>query len=61
MNPKSFQIISAGQDDIYGANDTNKIFPTGDNYGDQNGPTTSSGDFDNLTNFTTKRLEEAFP
>lgn len=53
MNPNSFQIIAAGQDENYGTSESNKIFPDGNNYG--------TGDNDNLTNFATKRLEDAKP
>jgi prepilin-type N-terminal cleavage/methylation domain-containing protein len=53
MNPSTFQIIAAGQDHIYGADNANKIFPSGTNY--------NNGDMDNLTNFTTKRLEDSLP
>jgi prepilin-type N-terminal cleavage/methylation domain-containing protein len=54
MNANSFQIISAGQDEHYGA------VNAGD--GSSNFPLPSparDGDLDNLTNFSTTRLEEA--
>lgn len=53
MNPTTFQIIAAGQDGNYGNDNTNKAFPAGTNY--------TGGDMDNLTNFTTKRLEDSLP
>ena len=51
MNGNTFQIIAAGQDHNYGADNVNKVFPTGTNY--------NNGDNDNLTNFVTTRLEDA--
>jgi general secretion pathway protein G len=52
MNANSFQIIAAGQDGNYGATGT-KTFPGGGGY--------TAEDNDNLTNFSTKRLEESKP
>jgi prepilin-type N-terminal cleavage/methylation domain-containing protein len=51
MNPQTFQIISAGQDSNFGASDVNKVFPTGANFAPEDG--------DNLTNFSTNRLEDS--
>jgi prepilin-type N-terminal cleavage/methylation domain-containing protein len=52
MNPNAFQIIGAGLDEHYGAN-ANKTFPAGTNY--------ATEDNDNLSNFSTVRLEDAKP
>lgn len=52
VNPDKFQIIAAGLDDIYGE-PVPKQFPLGVNFGDP--------DLDNLTNFTTGRLDSAMP
>jgi prepilin-type N-terminal cleavage/methylation domain-containing protein len=55
-NPKSFQIISSGQDDDYGttAVATPLVYPTGTGY--------SPGDMDNITNFCDRAtLEGAIP
>ena len=52
VNPDSFQIICAGQDNQYGQNNNQKSFPAGDFWepnGDEN---------DNLSNFTTGRFED---
>jgi general secretion pathway protein G len=59
MNPTSFQIISAGLDNNYGSG-TRRGFPSGAAVA----PSTTgynTEDYDNLTNFTTSRLEEAIP
>ncbi len=53
VNPKSFQIIWSGLDFDYGNNNTNKVFPEGNNYG--------PGDLDNLTNFAKGTLEDSIP
>jgi prepilin-type N-terminal cleavage/methylation domain-containing protein len=69
VNPKSFQIISAGLDGNYGGvgltispsdatnpnMQTAKMYPTGIGYG------TDAGDDDNLTNFSEKSLGDAKP
>ncbi len=44
MNPNTFQIISAGLDGDYGADNPVKLFPRGAGYG--------PGDWDNVTNFS---------
>lgn len=44
INPESFQLICAGQDGDWGANNDGKVFPTGTNYND--------GDGDNIANFS---------
>ena len=53
VNPKSFQIVSAGQDGDYGTSRPSAapVFPTGTNY--------VLGDMDNLTNFATSTLKSA--
>lgn len=57
MNPEKFQIVCAGLDGIFSlAPPTHlwsKVFPTGRGY--------EQGDYDNLTNFTTGRLEDSLP
>lgn len=57
VNPKSFQIISAGLDGNFGntvaATAGPKAFPAGDKY--------ETADLDNLTNFTQADLEKAKP
>lgn len=51
MNPKTFQLISAGQDSHFGNyNENPKWYPSGNNYDDY--------DADNLTNFSTGTLGE---
>ncbi len=52
MNPDSFQIICAGQDNDFG-NNRARAFPSGGNY--------NPADYDNLTNFSTTRLEDSIP
>jgi prepilin-type N-terminal cleavage/methylation domain-containing protein len=52
-NNKKFQILSAGLDGDYGADNAAKIYPTGANY--------STGDNDNLVNFTERTLEDSKP
>lgn len=44
MNPNAFQIISAGLDGNYGADNPAKVFPRGTGYG--------PGDWDNVANFS---------
>ncbi len=60
MNPKTFQIIAAGQDNSFGVANTGdpttatgKKFPSGLNY--------SSDDNDNLTNFAERTLKDSMP
>jgi len=55
INPKSFQIFSAGLDMQYGTADPNGTlqFPTGGNYTEEV--------FDNITNFSGGTLEDAMP
>ena len=51
MNPKTFQLISAGQDSHFGNyNENPKWYPSGNNYDDY--------DADNLTNFSSGTLGE---
>lgn len=52
MNADSFQIIGAGLDNDYG-NILTRMFPSGGNY--------APSDYDNVTNFSTSRLEDAIP
>ena len=52
-NNDSFQIISAGQDGDWGADNMNKQFPSGLNYG--------NGDSDNVTNFSEGTLADQIP
>ena len=57
VNPKKFQIISAGLDSVYGEPgvETTRlaVFPIGTNY--------TEGDQDNLTNFSEGTLKDAIP
>lgn len=56
VNPKRFQIVSAGVDGMYGGGLTDswaRLFPSGEGYTDF--------DNDNLTNFTEGPLEDAKP
>jgi hypothetical protein len=57
MNPEKFQIICAGLDGIYSLSPPTgiwaKVFPLGQGY--------EQGDYDNLTNFTTGKLEDSLP
>mgnify|MGYP001047756170 FL=1 len=53
VNPKTCQIIWSGFDFDYGADNINKQFPSGVNYG--------TGDYDNQTNFVTGILEDSLP
>ena len=55
VNPKSFQIICAGQDGLFSLSvGALKVFPGGGNYDEE--------DLDNITNFSDgKRLEDNFP
>jgi len=50
MNPDTFQIISAGLDGDYGADNPVKLFPRGAGYG--------PGDWDNVANFSDGRTLE---
>lgn len=56
VNPKTYQIISAGLDDGYGAigSGTAPQFPSGSNFTDDAG---GGSHFDNITNFTTTTIE----
>ena len=61
INPKTFQIISAGLDSVYGlevalANNRPEMFPV---Y--PTGPYVLEGDLDNLTNFSEGTLKDAIP
>ena len=51
INPKSFQIISAGEDGDYGGGAG--LFRSGAGY--------ESGDWDNLTNFSDRNLGDSIP
>ncbi len=57
MNPEKFQIVCAGLDGIYSLSPptslSSKVFPLGQGY--------EQGDYDNLTNFTTSKLEDSIP
>lgn len=57
VNPRSFQILSSGMDCTFGTLTGSGInglaFPTGEDYGD--------GTFDDITNFSSGRLEDAIP
>jgi prepilin-type N-terminal cleavage/methylation domain-containing protein len=57
MNPEKFQIICAGLDGIYSLSPPTgiwaKVFPLGQGY--------EQGDYDNLTNFTSGKLEDSLP
>ncbi|MBC8873645.1 MAG: hypothetical protein H8E44_29765 [Planctomycetes bacterium] len=52
MNPDTFQIISAGLDGDYGADNPVKLFPRGAGYG--------PGDWDNIANFSDGRILKDF-
>lgn len=59
VNPRSFQIMSSGMDATYGSLTLGTTtypglaFPTGENYSDHT--------FDDITNFSSGRLEDAIP
>jgi hypothetical protein len=54
MNPRTYQLISAGEDGDYGADNPAKLFPRGAGYG--------RGDWDNIANFSHGRpLEDCAP
>ncbi len=52
VNPNTFQIISAGMDGDYGADDPVKLFPRGAGYG--------PGDWDNVANFSDGKTLESW-
>jgi prepilin-type N-terminal cleavage/methylation domain-containing protein len=65
VNPKSFQILSAGTDDVWGAplpTDGSLLYPTGPwtDLSEANGPD-YSGHADNLANFSERTLEDDQP